>query len=334
MSSPTPVQSFLGGVGLALPVHLLMRLNGSVFGVSGFIHGAVRGNTEVLSAASGLVVGGVVVGLLESNRPPPMLVDLPWTLLSGLLVGLGTKMSKGCTSGHMLSGLSRLSLRSLAATVAFFITGTATANLTHGDLPAAQTFDWSLGMYGKALLFLQAILFVAISSSFWLVPADAEPEAARIPLNGTSAPQLTPFHKSFRYLTSFMCSIEFALALRLSNLVDPLRVISFLLLPLHRAFDPSLAFLAIGALPLTILLCHCNHGSEKPHIGGEWSIPQDGAIDVKLLVGASIFGVGWGLSGICPGPGLVNLGRAIVAGTGLLPTIGWVTGVAVGGLMA
>ena len=184
------------------------------------------------------------------------------------------------------------------------------------------------------------------------VPADAEPEAARIPLNGTSAPQLAPFRKSFRHLISFMCSIEFALALRLSNLVDPLRVISFLLLPLHRAFDPSLAFLAIGALPLTILLCHCNHGPEKSHIGGEWTIPQDGVIDVKLLVGASIFGVGWGLSGICrecqyqdseimliflmdvAGPGLVNLGRAIVAGTGLLQTIGWVTGVAVGGLMA
>jgi hypothetical protein len=149
-----------------------------------------------------------------------------------------------------------------------------------------------------------------------------------------------------------MCSIEFAFALRLSNLIDPLRVISFLLLPLHRAFDPSLAFLAIGALPLTILLCYCNHGPEKPHIGGEWTIPQDGAIDVELLVGASIFGVGWGLSGICreyrcqdgefiliflmdvAGPGLVNLGRAIVAGTGLLHTIGWVTGVAVGGLMA
>ncbi len=149
-----------------------------------------------------------------------------------------------------------------------------------------------------------------------------------------------------------MCSIEFALALRLSNLVDPLRVISFLLLPLHQAFDPSLAFLAIGALPLTILLCHCNHGPEKPHIGGEWTIPQDGTIDVELLVGAGIFGIGWGLSGVCrecqyqdvefmliflmyvAGPGLVNLGRAIVAGTELLQIIGWVAGVAVGGLMA
>lgn len=69
----------------------------------------------------------------------------------------------------MLSGLSRLSLRSLAATVAFFITGTVTANLAHGDLPAAQTFDWSLGKYGKTLLYLQATLFVAISSFFWLV---------------------------------------------------------------------------------------------------------------------------------------------------------------------
>lgn len=114
MPSPTPVQSFLGGVGLAPPVYLLMRLNGAAFGVSGFLHRAVRGNTEALSAVLGLVAGGVVIGLLESGKPPPTMVDLPRTLISGLLVGLGTKvriqrcdlsvlisekLSNGCTSG-------------------------------------------------------------------------------------------------------------------------------------------------------------------------------------------------------------------------------------------
>ena len=142
------------------------------------------------------------------------------------------------------------------------------------------------------------------------------------------------------------------MALRLSNLTDPLRVVSFLLLPVHRAFDPSLAFLAMGVLPLTILLYCYRRGPEKPHVGGEWTIPQDTEVDIKLVVGAGIFGVGWGLAGICreceqrwgqsvliffldiAGPGLVNLGRAIVAGTRLRRTIGWAIGVAVGGMMA
>jgi hypothetical protein len=102
-----------------------------------------------------------------------------------------------------------------------------------------------------------------------------------------------------RVLAFFTTSVQFALALQLSGLTDPIRVISFLLLPLHKAFDPSLAFLAAGALPLAIGLYRYGRGNEIPALGGKWGIPKGGPIDLKLLTGAAIFGVGWGMAGIC-----------------------------------
>lgn len=145
---------------------------------------------------------------------------------------------------------------------------------------------------------------------------------------------------------------QFAVALRLSNLSEASRVLSFLILPFHRGFDPSLAFLAVGALSVGIFLYHFARGNERPRLGGKWSVPKGGKIDVKLLIGSAIFGVGWGLAGICrkylvsfiielifdltytAGPALVNLGRALGAGGfNLLPYAGWFASMVLGGLL-
>ncbi|KAF8637424.1 hypothetical protein AX17_002919 [Amanita inopinata Kibby_2008] len=333
MVSPTPVQSFLGGVGLVPPVYALLRLNGCVFGISGFVHRAIKGNREALSAIAGLVAGGAVVGLFEHTGPQPAIVEIPRILLAGFLVGLGTKLSNGCTSGHMICGVSRLSLRSIAATATFCVTGAITAILTHTNLPPAGSFDWSLGRHGKALLALQVVPLLITSSLYAFAP----PSADQGKTTGTQAIEvqtLTPAQRLLRYLAFMTTSIEFAFALRLSNLTDPGRVVSFLVLPFNRAFDASLVFLALGALPSTMILYHCARGSEKTRLGGAWGIPSGGDIDAKLLAGAAIFGVGWGLAGICPGPALVNLGQALVTGSNLSPIAGWVIGALAGGLLA
>lgn len=92
MSTPRPLQSFLGGVGLSLPVHALLLLNGSVFGISGFLHRAVRGSKEAIASAAGLLLGGMFVGLTERAGPQPFPLPFPHVILSGLLVGVGTKV--------------------------------------------------------------------------------------------------------------------------------------------------------------------------------------------------------------------------------------------------
>ena len=100
----------------------------------------------------------------------------------------------------------------------------------------------------------------------------------------------------FAYLAT---SVQFAFALRLSNLSEASRVLSFLVLPFNRGFDPSLVFVAGGAVSFGIFLYHYARGNERPRLGGVWSIPKGGKVDAKLLIGSAVFGVGWGMAGIC-----------------------------------
>lgn len=96
MSSPVPLQAFVGGVGIALASHNLLLLNGSVFGISGFIHRCYHGSVEPVLSVGGLVLGGVAIGALRSTAPPSILQivnKLPIVVSSGFLAGLGTKVS-------------------------------------------------------------------------------------------------------------------------------------------------------------------------------------------------------------------------------------------------
>jgi len=302
----------------------------------------VKGDREALISTLGYIAGGIVVGLLEAwtGTSPTSFVlsaDLGRIILGGLLVGFGSKLSHGCTSGHMISGLSRLSPRSLTATVSFFITGVITATFLYGGkLPAIGETDWSLGDNGIAFLALESVPLIVSALIYYLapepIPADSKlpiPSNETTPLSKDASPRS---NSSLRLLAASSAAYAFAIALRLSNLTDPLRVISFLLLPIDKAFDPSLFFLAIGALPLSIALYHFGLRDRKPRLGGEWGVPQSGKIDAKLVFGAAVFGVGWGITGICPGPGLVNLGRAFVGGVDVLPVAAWVASVAAGGI--
>ncbi|KAF5389900.1 hypothetical protein D9757_003719 [Collybiopsis confluens] len=344
MSTPTPLASSIGGIGLALPVHSLALLNGSVFGISGssnyrisipsssrtgtgnarkgFVHRAAKGNYEALVATLGLISGGMIVGAIEGTGPASDSVPLFNLIFSGYLVGLGTKLSNGCTSGHMLAGLSRLSSRSFAATSTFFVTAVLTARALH-----SRTFspigipDWSLSSTDKILIGAQLIP--------QLVSVLLYAHASMATMNTRTSSPPRPVARLAALLST---TVAFALALRSSNMTDPKKVLSFLLLPVDSAFDPSLAFLAIGALPLGIVLYHFFRGSERPALGGAWNIPKPGQVDTKLLIGSTIFGLGWGTSGFCPGPVLVNFGRAVVHGREVLPWLFWLCAFIAGGL--
>lgn len=205
--------------------------------------------------------------------------------------------------------------RSIVATATFFFTAVATTRLAYGNsLPPVGLADWTLGPHGTTFLTLQALPF-AISTLVYLVvrkiffvsysPAPqslfrkAPGTSASTQVEDTSKAASSEPRSLLRLVVNFATAVNFAIALRFSNLSDPKRIISFLLLPFQRAFDPSLAFLAAGAMPPAILLYHFGRGKEQPRLGGRWSVPKGGKIDSRLLLGAAIFGVGWGMGGVC-----------------------------------
>lgn len=126
----TPWTSLAGGVLLGLASVKLMLLNGRVLGVSGILGHLIRpGMSERgwrLAFIAGLLVAPTVMALVRAPVPVRIEVGWPMVIVAGLLVGWGTMRGSGCTSGHGVCGLSRLSLRSLAATLCFMATGFAT----------------------------------------------------------------------------------------------------------------------------------------------------------------------------------------------------------------
>jgi uncharacterized membrane protein YedE/YeeE len=124
MNHFTPVSALVGGLLIGLAASLLLWLNGRIAGVSGILFGLLSGpwSERVWRA---LFVVGLVLGtagyLRLTGTPAPVRHGFPVPLLvvAGVLTGFGTARANGCTSGHGVCGLARLSLRSLAATATF-----------------------------------------------------------------------------------------------------------------------------------------------------------------------------------------------------------------------
>lgn len=119
----------LGGLLIGAAVSLMLYLNGRVTGVSGIIYGATATPTKGDRAwrwyfISGMLIGGLILRILKSDVFAGGLPTQDWTLVvAGILVGFGTVLGSGCTSGHGVCGTSRLSPRSMVATVTFIIAG-------------------------------------------------------------------------------------------------------------------------------------------------------------------------------------------------------------------
>jgi uncharacterized membrane protein YedE/YeeE len=129
----SPVPALAGGALIGLAAALFVLLLGRVAGISGIIGALLkpqRGDVAWrIAFVAGLVVSPWVYAL--ATHLPPIEIQASWclTLLAGMLVGLGTRYGAGCTSGHGVCGLARLSPRSLVAVIAFMLAGFVTVAL-------------------------------------------------------------------------------------------------------------------------------------------------------------------------------------------------------------
>jgi uncharacterized membrane protein YedE/YeeE len=126
----TPWWSLLGGLFIGLAATLLILFNGRVAGISGIVGGLLRAPSSDrawrIAFVAGLVLAPVVYTAL--GHAPEIDIDATYPVLvaAGLLVGIGTRYGSGCTSGHGVCGISRMSPRSIVATVVFMGIGIAT----------------------------------------------------------------------------------------------------------------------------------------------------------------------------------------------------------------
>lgn len=303
MATFMPVQAMIGGTFIGAACGIYMLFAGRVAGNSGvikeFVKNGLQAETTKIGFLLGLCGGGALMGSVLPQAfeaaPAPSLR----LAISGLLVGLGTFLGNGCTSGHGLCGLSRCSIRSMAAVPTFMamaiMTSTALSGSTFGGfLPVTPTPDATIALAGQLALALAAAL---------------------VPL--AFLKKKSTVHEAY---TGLWTGATFAVGLTIGGMVRPSVVTS--------ALSPSKVDLTLWVLFVTGLLVTFGFYRLAAHVFGvkeASAIPAAGAWtnqakpDMKLVMGASLFGLGWGSSGMCPGPHLVSLAAAPATSAG-----GWV----------
>jgi uncharacterized membrane protein YedE/YeeE len=138
MHNLTPFSGLFGGALIGLAAAALMLLTGRLAGVSGILGGLLQARPADqgwrIAFVAGLIAAPLVATLAGAPLPRPAITSsLALVATAGLLVGFGSRMGNGCTSGHGVCGFARLSVRSIAATIIFMVTAVVTvALLRHG----------------------------------------------------------------------------------------------------------------------------------------------------------------------------------------------------------
>ena len=135
MANFTPLSAAIGGALIGLSAVLLMLLTGRIAGISGIFGGLLnQGSSDKgwrIAFIAGLILAPLVAGMIGHGMATPQL-PASWIVIiaAGLLVGFGSRLGGGCTSGHGICGVARLSVRSIAATTIFMLTAIATVAIT------------------------------------------------------------------------------------------------------------------------------------------------------------------------------------------------------------
>lgn len=127
---PSWIYGLIGGILIGISATILLAFNGRIAGISGMINGVLEfkpSETWRVWFLGGMLLGGIIYEYLlplpETPRYPVTIIPM---ILGGFLVGFGTRMGNGCTSGHGVCGLGRLSVRSLTAVISFLASGMIT----------------------------------------------------------------------------------------------------------------------------------------------------------------------------------------------------------------
>ncbi len=295
-------KAVIGGCLISLSSSLNLLLTGRITGMSGICFKAVTAPSEsfyrwcnilgLIFAASAYTY---LFGLSDHDTPQQFLGDisLPLFLIAGFMVGFGTKLGNGCTSGHGVCGLPRLSIRSYVAVFTFLPCGIIAATL-RSQYSFANKGDFvevAVKLQNKDVIFGTMLItgFLIIAMLFYQLF------------------QRESVDKTKDWFVSVLVGAIFSLGLIISGMVKKSKIIGFLVL--DNNWDPSLIFVLLSAVGLNFITFSLilKNVSVPWVVNLKLDVPTNNVIDFKLIFGATVFGVGWGLSGLCPGPVLVNI---------------------------
>ncbi|KAG9185224.1 hypothetical protein G6011_07768 [Alternaria panax] len=314
----TPIETTIGALLLHQATSNLLYQNGDILGASGYLRRLFSAPTkELLAFFTGMAASYVPLKALA----PQLITEFPAaqislqtalvTVATGALIGWGTKMSNGCTSGHMLCGLSRLSGRSAVAVAIFFPMAVITHHFAHPSL-STSVCPGSAPCYTRIYPSVEttmSLLMLAISSVFAArtIPGlVAQVTIASISKDAKQQP--TDTHTAARLVTQAFSGLLFALGLHISQMAHPDKVAAFLSFPNVQHWDPSLALVILFGVVPNLIENQMKGLNGSPSFAAKFSLPtktlQD--VDKRFVMGAGAFGIGWGLTGTCPGPAVLR----------------------------
>lgn len=296
---------FIGGLLIAIASSSNYILCGKITGFSGMFWSLISLQKnqilwKLIFVCSFILTGSLITilngieksQLLDDLIPDPKIqtrgLSFIGFCIAGFLVGFGTKMSNGCTSGHGVCGLPRFSKRSWVAVMTFFSTAMAVANVRHN-----HPFLEESTLYMPNVKLPHSDKIFAIGSASLLIIVFLYSIVFR---NRVNIKEI--------FVAGFSGS-TFAFGLILSGMVKRDRILNFLII--SENWDPSLAIVLATTVLFNMFSFNIVQPNKtKPMFTETFTLVTKTSIDAKLVIGAFIFGVGWGISGLCPGPAILN----------------------------
>ena len=304
-TEPALLGAIGGGILIGAGTIAKLWLNGNILGFSGIASGLVKPGLVIaeccwrLCFLLGVPAGGLVLRPTQYEAFESLPTDgtaLTRFACAGLLVGVGTTLGNGCTSGHGISGITRLSKRSFAATATFMVTGAASASVF-------STASWleQIGNRTTNATQTEPVMASTVSGVVFVL---------LLLLTVLATPNVLS-KQTARLVVEASCGMVAGCALGISGMAKPTKVAGFLDFSrgLHH-WDPTLPFVMAGALCTTLPCYQLWLKGGSPRWGDSFALPTNTKVDLKLLAGAALFGVGWGVAGICPGPSFVGIAGA------------------------
>jgi hypothetical protein len=339
----------IGGLLIGVSSTSFLILTGKLTGLSGFVEEAmlpvkkddqswISHKSFSLTYIAGLIASGYAVTKYNPNFHN-MENDSTITtalIIAGLLVGYGTRLGSGCTSGHGVCGLSRFSPRSAVAVATFMTTGAIGAflgrimnvkgyfihlnGIIFQNLPIFGKYSATIITYTSTFAILHLLYKMKVNNQMKINKKNDDIHSHKI----DKTKKLTDLHIT-EHIAAFACSFLFGIGLNVSGMCDSGRVIGFLDFTGPKGWDPSLAAVMGGAVTFNIIAFQLLRYYKKSVVIKSICGTHRGTLDKilkiglhsdntkltkDLVLGSALFGIGWGIAGLCPGPAIVMIGAS------------------------